>query len=101
MARNKIIFDVLANSSQYKAQMAGIEKTTKQTSKAIKAAFIISSVAIGGTLKAFAEYETLLIKVGKTADIQGKELRDFGKEITAMSARLPLSTKELLESTSL
>lgn len=97
MAKNKIIFDVLANSSQYKAQMAGVEKTTKQTSRAIIAAFAISSVAIGGTLKAFAEYETLLIKVGKTADLQGKELRDFGKEITDMSARLPLSTKELLD----
>lgn len=95
--RNKIIFDVLANSSQYKAQMAGVQKTSQQTSKAIIAAFAISSIAIGGTLKAFAEYETLLIKVGKTADLQGKELRDFGKEITAMSARIPLSTKELLD----
>lgn len=87
----------MANSSQYKAQMAGIEKSSQKTNKAITAAFAVSSIAIAGTLKAFAEYETLLIKVGKTADLQGKELKDFGKEVTDMSARIPLSTKKLLD----
>ncbi len=95
--KNRVVFDVLANSSQYKAQMAGVEKTTQKTSRAITAAFAISSIAIAGTLKAFAEYETLLIKVGKTADLQGKELNAFGDEIVKMSAKIPLSTKELLD----
>ena len=97
MSRNKVIFDVLANSSQYKKQMAGVEKTTDKTSQAITTSFAISAAAIGGTLTAFAKYETMLIKVGKTADIQGKELNNFGKEITALSAKIPLSTNELLE----
>lgn len=77
--------------------MAGIEKTTDKTSRAITAAFAISAAAIGGTLAAFAKYETLLIKVGKTSNIQGKELNAFGKEITALSAKIPLSTTELLD----
>lgn len=97
MSRNKVIFDVLANSSQYKKEMSGVEKTTNQTSKAITASFAISAAAIGGTLTAFAKYETMLIKVGKTADIQGKELNNFGKEITALSSKIPLSTNELLD----
>lgn len=97
MSRNKVIFDVLANSSQYKATMQGVEKTTNETSRAIKASFAISAAAIGGTLTAFAKYETMLIKVGKTADIQGKELNDFGKEITNLSQKIPLSTNQLLE----
>lgn len=94
---NKVIFDVLANSSQYKKEMQGIEKTTNDTSKSIKAAFVASTAAIGGTLAAFGKYETALIKVGKTADIQGKELDSFGKRITDLSSKIPLSTNELLE----
>jgi len=97
MSKNKVVFDVLANTSQYKAQMQGIEKSTTETSKAMKAAFVGSSIAIGGTLVAFAKYETQLIKVGKTADISGKELNDFGKDVVALSNKIPLSTNELLE----
>ena len=97
MSRNKVIFDVLANSSQYKAQMKGIEKTTNETSRSVKAAFAVSSAAIGGTLAAYAKYQTQLIKVGKTADISGKELSAFGKDVVALSAKIPLSTNELLE----
>ena len=77
--------------------MAGVQSTTEKTSAAIKAAFVASSATIGGTLSAFAKYETQLIKVGKTADLQGKELEDFGKRITALSTTIPLSTNELLE----
>jgi len=97
MSKNRVIFDVLANSSQYQKQMAGVQSTTEKTSAAIKAAFVASSATIGGTLSAFAKYETQLIKVGKTADLQGKELEDFGKRITALSTTIPLSTNELLE----
>lgn len=97
MSRNKVIFDVLADSSQYKATMQGIEKTTDATSKSITTAFTLSAAAIGGTLTAFAKYETQLIKVGKTADISGKELDNFGKDVVALSAKIPLSTNELLE----
>ena len=97
MSRNKVIFDVLADSSQYKAQMQSIAKSTDDTSKTIATAFALSAAAIGGTLTAFAKYETQLIKVGKTADISGKELDNFGKDVVALSAKIPLSTNELLE----
>jgi len=97
MSRNKVIFDVLADSSQYKAQMQSIAKTTDDTSKTITTAFALSAAAIGGTLAAFAKYETQLIKVGKTANLGGKELDDFGKDIVALSSKIPLSTNELLE----
>jgi TP901 family phage tail tape measure protein len=97
MSRNKVIFDVLADSSQYKAQMQSIAKTTDDTSKTITTAFALSAAAIGSTLAAFAKYETQLIKVGKTANLGGKELDDFGKDIVALSSKIPLSTNELLE----
>jgi len=97
MSRNKVIFDVLANDSQYKRQMASVEKTTDKTSKAIAASFAVTAASLGGSLAAFAKYETGLIKVGKTADLQGKELKAFGKEITNLSGTIPLSTRELLD----
>src|SRR6056300_520698 len=97
MSRNKVIFDVLANDSQYKRQMASVEKTTDKTSKAIAASFAVTAASLGGSLAAFAKYETGLIKVGKTADLQGKELKVFGKEITNLSGTIPLSTRELLD----
>lgn len=97
MSKNKVIFDVLADSSQYQKTMAGVEQASDKTSKAITAAFAVSAAAIGGTLAAFAKYETALIKVGKTADLQGKELKGFGKEIVSLSGQIPLSTNQLLE----
>ena len=97
MSKNKVVFDILANSSQYKAQMQGVEKTTDKTTKALTASFAVASIAIAGTLTAFAKFETMLIKVGKTADIQGKELNNFGKEVVALSGKIPLSTNELLD----
>ncbi len=97
MANNKIVFDILANSSQYAASMANVGKVSDDTSKAIKTAFAASTIAIGSTLTAFGKYETQLIKVGKTADISGKDLDDFGKSVIALSAKIPLSTNELLE----
>lgn len=97
MANNKVTFDVLANTAQYKKQMGSLETTTTQTSNVIKASFAIATASIGGALKAYGSFETALVKVGKTADISGKELDDFGKKVIALSSKIPLSTNELLE----
>lgn len=73
---------------------AGVEKIGSGLTKGLT---IPLTAAFTVTGKNFAEFEKGLIGVGKTTDMSGKELDDFGKEISKMSSRIPLSTTELLK----
>lgn len=44
----------------------------------------------------FADFETALVGVGKTTNLAGRELAEFGKEIQELSFDIPVSTNELL-----
>lgn len=48
------------------------------------------------SIKDFTDYETGLIKVGKTANISGDALKEMGDTLTQMSTRIPASRNELL-----
>ena len=60
----------------------------------------IAVAAVGRGLqqmvKLYADFETGLIGVGKTADLSGAELEALGKEIEELSKRMPVATDELL-----
>ena len=60
----------------------------------------IAAAAVGRGLqqmvKLYADFETGLIGVGKTADLSGAELEALGKEIDELSKRMPVATDELL-----
>ena len=80
-----------------KKQTKNLDDTLKSVAKGSTIAFAALATTIGLTVKSFAIYETGLIGVGKTADLTGKSLTDFGKDIQKLSIRLPFATKELLE----
>jgi len=94
---NKVIFDVIANTNEYSKGLKDVDKQTESVTKAMKASFVAVSSAISGSLVSFANYETALVKVGKTTNLQGKELRDFGQEIVKMTSYIPVSSTKLLE----
>ena len=60
----------------------------------------IAAAAVGRGLqqmvKLYADFETGLISVGKTADLSGAELEALGKDIDELSKRMPVATDELL-----
>ena len=60
----------------------------------------IAVAAVGRSLqqmvKLYADFETGLIGVGKTADLSGAELEALGKDIDELSKRMPVATDELL-----
>ncbi len=47
-------------------------------------------------VKLYADFETGLIGVGKTADLSGAELESLGKDIDELSKRMPVATDKLL-----
>lgn len=53
--------------------------------------------AMGLAVKAAADYETALLGVGKTTDMQGKELEAMGEKFQMLSTRIPLSATELMQ----
>ena len=61
---------------------------------------VIAVAAVGRGLqqmvKLYADFETGLIGVGKTADLSGAELEALGKDIDELSKRMPVATDELL-----
>lgn len=60
----------------------------------------IAGIGIGDfvrrSIQSFVEFERGLANVGKTTDIAGQQLQDMGKQIIAMSQRLPVARSELL-----
>lgn len=59
----------------------------------------ITLPVIAGTalsIKAFMDYETALIGVGKTTNLRSTELKEFGKSFLEMSTRIPVPVTELL-----
>ena len=89
---DKLLKEFRKIRSETETLEAGLNNVAKKSA----ATFAAITIAAGGAIKVFADFEEGLIGVGKTADLSGKELQDFGKEIQALSRRLPFATKELL-----
>lgn len=78
------------------------------TGKIVRAAFSAKTAVMGlvGSFSAMlvirriykdiTTFETGLVGVGKTADLSGRALQDFGKEIIGLSKDIPVATSELL-----
>lgn len=65
-------------------------------STATRALTIPLTTAFGYAGKQFMDFETGLIGVKKTTGMVGKELDEFGNDISKMSTQIPISSKELL-----
>ncbi len=76
-----------------KKTQSSIGRLTKQIVKfGAAAAAAVSAFSV----KAFADYEKALVGLGKTSDIQGKQLDQLGERFKRLSERIPVSTNELL-----
>lgn len=73
-----------------------LEKVLTNTAKVSGVAFIAFAASIAYVTKEYADYEKALVGVGKTTNIEGKKLEDFGKQFQNLAARIPVSTNELL-----
>ena len=55
------------------------------------------AAGLGAATKSAIDFETGLVKVGKTTDIQGKELEALGKRFETLSTEIPVSIQSLLQ----
>lgn len=79
-----------------KKKTEDLQTTLEDTTKVSALSFAALAATIALTTKEYAKYETALVGVGKTTDIQGKKLDEFGKKFQDMAAKIPVSTNELL-----
>ena len=100
---NDLLIRISGNAKDFVDELDKVKKKTKELNdvlgdvgSASAVAFAAAAAAATLAAKSYADYETALVGVGKTTDITGNQLKDFGKKFQELSARIPLSTNELL-----
>lgn len=100
---NELIIRINGDAKDFTEELDKVKKKTKEledvlkdTAKVSAVAFAAFAASIAYVSKEFAAYEKALVGVGKTTDINGKQLQDFGKKFQDMAARIPVATNELL-----
>lgn len=88
---------------------ARINTAFQAIGKAVRSALVPAALLIGvrvlltalsAPIRAFREFETGMVEVGKVADVAGLELTDLGERIEALGASaIPIASKALLEIT--
>ena len=97
-SKNKIIFDVLANTGNYADGMSKTVNTTEVATKAMKIAFVaLSAVAIGATV-AFTKFEKGMSNISTIIDNNNESIKGIGGEILKLSKTIPKPVGELVES---
>ena len=103
----KLTKSVTRSSNAFKvfeARTAGVSKKigsigNKMKSFGQSATMNLTAPILAGSglaVKAFSDYETALVGVGKTTGLQGKELAQLGEKFAGLSKKIPFSTTELL-----
>lgn len=100
---NDLIIRINANAKNFIDELDKVKKKVEDTTKVLEKvgtvsgiAFAASTAAITLASKAYADYQTALVGVGKTTDITGQQLKDFGKKFQDLATKIPVSTNELL-----
>lgn len=88
--------DFIEEVDKVKKKTEDLQSVLEDTAKYSAIAFAGFAASIALATKSFADYEKALVGVGKTTDMQGKELDAFGKKFQEMAGRIPVATNELL-----
>ncbi len=103
MGDNSLMIQINGSAKDFLDELDKVKKNTKSagkvlstTAKASAIAFAGLATAVGLTTREFIKYEKALVGVGKTTNIEGKQLKAFGKQFQKLSEEIPLSTNELL-----
>lgn len=96
--RTNTAFGLLQQSSEkVRKSFDKFGRNLKNVGQTMSLAFTAPAVAAGAfSIKAFADYETALVGVGKTTNLQGEELEALGKRFLNLSKEIPVSAEELL-----
>lgn len=77
------------------------ERMTRFIGQAAKVGAVVGAAGLVGALfksvQAFSQFETQLIAVGKTANLEGRQLERLGERVQMIARRVPVSTNRLLE----
>ena len=104
MAINQeLIVRIGSDITEFEKGIQEATKVTKDLEAGLQRLSKISGIAFAGltaeialSTKAFIDYETALVGVGKTTGTTGEELDQLGKEISDLSKEIPVATTELL-----
>lgn len=88
--------DFVTEVDKVKKESEDLQSVLEGVAKGTAIAFAAAAAAIALVTKEFADYEKALVGVGKTTNLEGKKLDDFGKKFQEMSGRIPVATNELL-----
>lgn len=92
-ANEKATADQLAAAKEAQTELEGLVTKTAQVSAV---AFAASASAIALVTGQFIDFEKALVGVGKTTNVNGDDLKNFGKAFQDLSTRIPIATNELL-----
>ena len=113
MADDRIEIEIVLDDGSVRKGLGRVKKEAKSTADSIGRSFdksigrlktniaslgaAFAGIAVGVSIREFAQFEKGLIGVGKTADISGDRLKELGDEFLTLSKRLPVASEELLE----
>lgn len=92
MPQKDLIIHIGANTIKLQRELGKAQTRVA----AFGAAIVVSGGAVLTAINEFSKYETALIGVGKTTGIVGDELKEYGKQIKALSIETGQSTNDLL-----
>lgn len=98
VSKTNAYFKIFSRSTEgLKKNLDKIGGTIQDIGKSLTVGITLPVIAAAGfSVKAFADYETALVGVGKTTNLQGAELQSLGKDFLEMSKKIPVPVEELL-----
>ena len=104
----KLIIEIAGDATKFKKELQNLKRGTKGFQSNLKSAALVGSasfLAIGSAAAAlgtkavstFADFETGLVNVAKTTNLEGAELDKFKNRIIELSKEIPVTTERLFE----
>lgn len=97
--RTNTAFQILQRTTEkFRKSVTKVGEAVKSAGRTMSLWITLPALAAGAmAIKSYADYETALVGVGKTSNIQGEELQQLGDRFIDLSKKVPISVTELLE----